>query len=226
ASPPPSRTSSSPAGGDACSGIGPLVASPTDASPANPPVAFEYKLHSDSSWTATSSSWNTTALPAGDGLYDVRASATDDAGNSAQVVNANILVDSIPPSVTITAPPASINSSFPSPTAFSANANDGGSGVASVEFFECSNTSADCATGTFNSLGVDATSPYSVSWNVPSDGNHALEAVATDNAGHPASTIENVSIDTTPPDTLVTGYPADPSSAAATFTFVSSEPGS
>src|SRR5439155_3979274 len=68
--------------------------------------------------------------------------------------------------------------------------------------------------------------PYSVSWNVPSDGNHALEAVATDNAGHPASTIENVSIDTTPPDTLVTGYPADPSSAAATFTFVSSEPGS
>src|SRR5207249_5467484 len=200
--------------------------SATDASPASPPVSFAYKLHSDSTWTPTSSSWNTTALAAGDGLYDLRAAATDDAGNSAQVVNANILVDSIPPSVTITAPPASINASFPSPTTFSATASDGGSGVASVEFFECSNTSVDCASGTFNSLGVDTTAPYGVSWNVPSDGNHALEVVATDNAGHPASSIENVGIDTTPPDTLITGYPADPSSAAATFTFVSSEPGS
>src|SRR5262249_38423010 len=151
---------------------------------------------------------------------------TDDAGNTAHVVNASILVDSIPPSVTITAPPASINASLPSPTTFSATATDSGSGVASVEFFECSNTSVDCATGTFNSLGVDTSAPYSVSWNVPGDGNHALEAVATDNAGHPASTIENVGIDTTPPDTLVTGYPADPSNVPATFSFVSSETGS
>ena len=223
---PPSLTFSSPAGGAFVSGIVPLTASASDASPASPPVTFEYKLHSDATWTPTPSSWNTTALPAGDGRYDVRASATDDAGNSAHVVNSNILVDSIPPSVTITAPPASINASFPSPTTFGATATDGGSGVASVEFFECSNTSVDCATGTFTSLGVDTTAPYSVSWNVPSDGNHALEAVATDNAGHPASTIENVSIDTTPPDTLVTSYPADPSNAPATFAFVSSEPGS
>ncbi|TML19511.1 MAG: hypothetical protein E6G32_12085 [Actinobacteria bacterium] len=223
---PPSLTFSSPAAGAVVSGIVPLVASSSDASPASPPVSFEYKLHSDATWTATPASWNTTALPAGDGLYDLRATATDDAGNTTRVVNANILVDSVPPSVTITAPPASINGSFPSPTTFSADATDSGSGVASVEFFECSNTSVDCATGTFNSLGVDTTAPYGVSWNVPSDGNHALEAVATDNAGHPASTVVNVSVDSTPPDTGFTGVPADPSSAPATFTFASTEPNS
>ena len=223
---PPSLTFSSPASGSVVSGIVPLVASSSDASPASPPVSFEYKLHSDATWTATPASWNTTALPAGDGLYDLRATATDDAGNTTRVVNANILVDSVPPSVTITAPPASINGSFPSPTTFSADATDGGSGVASVEFFECSNTSVDCATGTFNSLGVDTTAPYGVSWNVPSDGNHALEAVATDNAGHPASTVVNVSVDSTPPDTGFTGVPADPSNAPATFTFASTEPNS
>ena len=101
-----------------------LVGSATDASPASPPITFAYKLHSDppSAYTATGASWNTATLPAGDGLYDLRARATDDAGNTANVENTSIRVDNAPPTVSITAPAAAINGSLPSPTTFAANA--------------------------------------------------------------------------------------------------------
>jgi hypothetical protein len=224
---PPSLTFSSPAAGANVRGTVSLVATASDASPASPPVTFEYKLHSGSTWTATSSSWDTATLPSGDGLYDLRATATDDAGNTAQVVNQNILVDNVPPTVSITAPPTSVNGSFTSPTSFSASAADAGSGVASVQFFECSNTSTDCASGSFNSLGtVAAPGPYTVNWPIPGDGNHALKVVATDNASHTSSAIRNVNVDTTPPDTTITAKPADPSGGNVSFSFTSTETGS
>ena len=72
-----------------------------------------------------------------------------------------------------------------------------------MQFFECSDQSNDCATGVWNPLGtVPAPGPYSVSWSIPAaDGNHALAAVATDNAGHPATAIRNVDVDRTAPST-------------------------
>jgi hypothetical protein len=229
---PPALTFSSPASGAVVSGTVNLVASASDASPASPPVSFAYKLHSDppSAYTATGAAWNTTALPAGDGLYDLRAVATDDAANDTTVENTSIRVDNVPPSVAITAPPTAINGSVPSPTTFSANASDtGGSGVTQVQFFECSNQSTDCATGVWSPLGtVAAPGPYGVSWTIPgTDGNHALAAVATDNAGHPASAIRNVDVDRTAPNTTIVTKPADPSNnTTPTFTFSSSETGS
>ncbi|HXY84198.1 MAG TPA: Ig-like domain-containing protein [Gaiellaceae bacterium] len=226
---PPSLFFTSPASNAVVSGTVALTATASDAAPASPTVTFEYKLHSApaSAYASTPASWNTLTLPAGDGVYDLRATATDDAGNVTRVENTSIVVDNAPPTVAITAPPAAINGSVPSPTPFSANASDSGSGVAQVEFFDCSDTSTDCSTGTWNSLGtVAAPGPYTVNWNVPSDGNHALRAVATDNAGHTASAIRNVDIDRTPPDTTITSHPADPSSATPTFTFDSTEPGS
>jgi hypothetical protein len=229
---PPAITFSSPATGTIVSGTVSLVGSATDASPASPPVTFAYKLHSDppSAYAATGASWNTATLPAGDGLYDLRARATDDAGNTATVENTSIRVDNTPPTVSITAPPAAINGSLPSPTTFAANASDtAGSGVAQVQFFECSDQSNDCATGIWNPLGtVPAPGPYSVSWSIPAaDGNHALAAVATDNAGHPATAIRNVNVDRTAPSTTILTKPSDPSNAAVpSFTFDSSEAGS
>ncbi|MDQ2969172.1 MAG: chitobiase/beta-hexosaminidase C-terminal domain-containing protein, partial [Actinomycetota bacterium] len=229
---PPALTFSSPAGGTVVSGTVNLVGSASDASPASPPVTFAYKLASDppSAYTATGASWNTATLPAGDGLYDLRARATDDASNTASVENKNIRVDNAPPTVSITAPPAAINGSLPSPTTFAANASDpGGSGVTQVQFFECSDQSNNCATGVWNPLGtVPAPGPYNVSWSIPAaDGNHALAAVATDNAGHPATAIRNVSVDRTAPNTTILTKPSDPSSVAVpSFTFTSSEPGS
>ena len=98
-----------------------------------------------------------------------------------------------------------------------------------MQFFECSDQSNDCATGIWNPLGtVAAPGPYGVSWSIPAaDGNHALAAVATDNAGHPATAIRNVDVDRTAPNTPIVSKPADPSNdAVPTFTFGSTEPGS
>ena len=100
---------------------------------------------------------------------------------------------------------------------------------AQVQFFECSDQSNDCATGVWNPLGtVPAPGPYSVSWSIPAaDGNHALAAVATDNAGHPATAIRNVDVDRTAPSTTILTKPSDPSNLAVpSFTFDASEPGS
>ena len=128
----PALTFSSPAAGTIVSGTVNLVGSATDASPASPSVTFAYKLASDppSAYTATGASWNTATLPAGDGIYDLRARATDDASNTASVENTSVRVDNAPPTVSITAPAAAINGSLPSPTTFAANASDpAGSGV-------------------------------------------------------------------------------------------------
>ena len=228
----PALTFSSPAASTIVSGTVNLVGSATDASPASPSVTFAYKLASDppSAYTATGASWNTATLPAGDGIYDLRARATDDASNTATVENTSVRVDNAPPTVSITAPAAAINGSLPSPTTFAANASDpAGSGVTQVQFFECSDQSNDCATGVWNPLGtVPAPGPYSVSWSIPAaDGNHALAAVATDNAGHPATAIRNVDVDRTAPSTTILTKPSDPSNLAVpSFTFDSSEPGS
>ena len=127
------------------------------------------------------------------------------------------------------APAAAINGSLPSPTTFAANASDpAGSGVSQVEFFECTDQSNDCSSGVWSPLGiVPAPGPYSVSWAIPAaDGNHALAAVATDNAGHTATAIRNVDVDRTAPNTSIVTKPADPSNGSPSFTFTSTEPGS
>ena len=71
------------------------------------------------------------------------------------------------------------------------------------------------------------TRPVQRSWAIPAaDGNHALAAVATDNAGHTATAIRNVDVDRTAPNTSIVTKPADPSNGSPSFTFTSTEPGS
>src|SRR5207249_1791686 len=78
--------------------------------------------------------------------------------------------------------------------ALSATASDAGTGVASVEFFQCSDNSVACAAGTFTSIGVsgDAASPYGVTWTLPSDGRRALQVRATDAVGHVSTDVVSV----------------------------------
>src|SRR4029453_4371120 len=61
----PALSFSSPAPGAVVSGTVALVATSSDASPASPPVAFEYKLHSApaSAYAPTTSSGNTPSPP-------------------------------------------------------------------------------------------------------------------------------------------------------------------
>jgi hypothetical protein len=163
-------------------------------------VVYEHSPAGDGHWTPTPAAWNTTLVA--DGSYDLRVRVTDRAGNSttSAVVTARV-VDNSSPAVSILWPGvgAFVNATTPDPATVSATASDGGSGVASVELSECSDDSVDCATGVWQSLGTDATAPYTASWPLPGDGNRALRAVATDAAGGTQVAVRNVTVDRTAP---------------------------
>jgi plastocyanin len=97
-----------------------------------------------------------------------------------------------PPTITINSPPD--NSVFSAPASFTlaANASDPDGTVSQVEFFRGS-----------TSLGIDTTSPYSVSVSNLAAGTYTLSAVATDDRGATnASPIANVSVVTPVPIVL------------------------
>src|SRR5262249_23696209 len=75
------------------------------------------------------------------------------------------------PTVSLSQPANGASFTAGSNITVSANAGDTDGTVSKVEFFQ----------GT-TSLGVDTTSPYSISWNNVAAGSYTLKAVATDNA--------------------------------------------
>ena len=129
-----------------------------------------------------SASWDTTLGP--DGRYDLRAISTDNAGNpKTSNIVANVKVANNPPVVTITSPQAYINTASPATFTITADAfGAGGTGVRHVEFFRCSIASTSCSSGSWVSLGVDSTEPFSASWTQSSEpeGDRALKATVTD----------------------------------------------
>ncbi|MDQ5822452.1 MAG: Ig-like domain-containing protein, partial [Actinomycetota bacterium] len=192
------------------------------------PLTYEYRTHPAPAgpWIATPATWDTTLLA--DGGYDLRATAVDRAGNSKESnVAADVRVDNTPPTIALTAPAdgSYVNAGSADPYALAATATDAGSGIKQVEFFECSDASVACATGTWSSVAVHAApGPYGADWTITTDGHRALRAVATDNADRTASSIVEVTIDRTLPDTAIVTKPGDPSNEAApTFTFSSTE---
>ena len=152
--------------------------------------------------------------------------ATDAAGNQESTPESYTwLADAGAPSVAITEPSGAVNASDADPYTVTATTPDGD--VTNVEFFRCSDASANCGGGSWVSLGTDATAPYEASWPLDADGNRALRAVATDAASNTGADVVNVTIDRTVPATTIDSGPADPSASAnANFTFSSNEPGS
>lgn len=123
-----------------------------------------------------SCSWDTTGVA--DGLHDLRALTTDNAGNTkASSVVANRRVDNTAPSATMTNPGATITGT----KNFDGTASDGGSGVASLKF-QVSPTGA----GTWSDMCSDTTSPYACSYDTTAlaDGQYDFRSLATDNAGN------------------------------------------
>src|SRR5262249_25884408 len=167
-------------------------------------LTFQYSPAGQDDWTSMPAHWNTTLVP--DDSYDLRVIVTDHAGNSTTpAVLSNRTIDNTVPSLTVTSPAdgALVNASSPDPLTISALATDGGSGVVSVSFGQCSDTSVDCATGVWSTINTDTTSPYQAAWNIPSDGNGALRVVSTDAVGREATVVHNVTVDrTAPPATL------------------------
>ncbi|PTX41599.1 putative secreted protein (Por secretion system target), partial [Christiangramia gaetbulicola] len=110
------------------------------------------------------------------GSYSLRAIATDDKGSTGNSGPVNIQVSepggNQSPVVSITSP--SNNASFTALANINitANASDPDGSITQVEFFNGS-----------SSLGIDSTSPYSVSWNNVTAGTYLLTAIATDNLG-------------------------------------------
>src|SRR5581483_9632544 len=103
--------------------------------------------------------------------------ATDSAGNTTtSAAVTGLRVDNTPPTVSVATPAdgAYFNAAAADPA--TVTATSGSPDVAEVELFACSDTSENCATGTWQSLGVDSSSPYAEPWPLPGDGNRALAA--------------------------------------------------
>ena len=155
------------------------------------------------------------------GGHTFTVAATDPAGNTdpspaaaSWTVDTNV-PDTTPPTVTLTAPPAGASVKGSVPLAATAADNVA---VARVEFR---------AGGAL--VASDDAAPYGATWDASSspDGPVMISATAVDTSGLTAADSHVVTVDTTAPDTTITGGPSGTvASTTATFSFASSEAGS
>lgn len=135
-------------------------------------------------------SLNTTSLP--DGNHSLFVKAFDKAGNQGSSSSVSITVDNTNPAVTLTAP---VNgATLTGPTTLTATASDNVF-LDQVEFYR---------DGLL--IGVDTSSPYSLSWNpgTTTDGSHSFYARALDHAGNSAQSVTNTANVAVVPTTLIT----------------------
>jgi len=141
-----------------------------------------------------------TATWGGDGLYDLRAVATD---NVAKTTNSTVVtnrrVDNTAPTAAATDPGTPLYLTV----TVGATGTDGGSGVANVTIQR-----SPAGAGTWTDLCTDTTSPYSCSWDTTgvTDGLYDLRSITTDNAGNQttSSTVANRRVDNTAPTASLT----------------------
>jgi hypothetical protein len=143
-------------------------------------------------------SWNTTTI--GNGQHSLTAVARDAAGNSTTSSTVSVTVnnpDSVPPTVSITAP--ANNATVSGTVSVTATAADN-VGVVGVQFKQ----------GATNIGSEDTTAPYSVPWNTTglTSGSYTLTAVARDAGGNTttssAVTVTVSNSDTTGPTVSIT----------------------
>lgn len=159
----------------------------------------------------------------GDGLHDLRAIATDAAGNSATSATVtNRRVDNTAPSAALTAPAALLRATV----LLTYTTSDGGSGLASVKVQR-----APTGTSTWTDIcsGAAAASPCSFDTMLAADGVHDLRLLATDAAGNAgtsvvtARTVDNTRPSGTDVQTTIAGAAGLPERNDA-ITFGFSEP--
>jgi hypothetical protein len=134
--------------------------------------------------------WDTTTVP--DGEYAVVAIATDGAGNDGDSDPATVLVDNTPPAVTLATPEA-VQEGYE----LSAEAEDGGSGVASVRFEVAEGTGTpdwqELETVDSPASGASYETTFATAGRA--DGTYLVRAVATDRAGSGAvSNLQRVTV--------------------------------
>lgn len=163
-----------------------------------------------------------TATWGGDGLYDLRAVATD---NVAKTTNSTVVtnrrVDNTAPTAGMTDPGAYLAGTT---VALSATGTDGGSGVANVKIQR-----SPAGAGTWTDVCTDSSSPYGCTFDstAVSDGLYDFRAITTDNAGNTttSSTIANRRVDNTAPTAALTD-PGSPLRATVTLNATGTDSGS
>ena len=180
-------------------------------------VAATYRTTNGSTPTTSSPTGTAVALTS-DGVYTIKYFSVDNLSNTeaVQTASTQIRIDKTAPTVTMTAPPASIRNG----QALTATASDGSSGVASVTYLYCAG--AACTPNT--TIGTSTTGPsYSTTWSAqPADGPYQLLARATDVAGNVTDSAKrSVTVDNSAPAAPnLTSTPANPSnSTAPSFSF-------
>jgi len=225
---PPGVTITSPVSSGDLANTVTLTALTPDADP-TPAIVWQVAPHGTATWTVVPAVWNTKTGPdaVADGHYDVKATATDWAGNVDSATVTDVTVDNRAPNVAMTVPADSsyVNAASTNPFTVNATADDNGTGVQQVVFSSC--TTADCTVSTVTSIGTDTTGSagtYGANWPLPANGNYWIRAVATDNVGHARTSINAVTVDRTLPDTNLLTKPGDPSNLThPAFTFSASE---
>jgi hypothetical protein len=140
--------------------------------------------------------WDTTAVA--DGLRDVRAVATDDAGYTRTDTVTDRRVDNTAPTATTDDPGSPLTATV----TVGGSASDGGSGLTAVTMQYRSST------GSWTDICTAATSPISCSWGTAAlaDGLYDLRTVATDAAGNSQASnpVYNRRVDSTAPTVTMT----------------------
>ena len=195
-------------------------------------LRVQYAVPGGSTWTtgciATTAPYScslaTAAIP--DGLYDLRAFATDAAGNTTSSnVLANHRIDNTAPSVTVSDPGAYIRQTV----TLTGTAGDAGSGVASVTVQR-----APTGSSTWTTVCAGTSSPTNCTLNTTTltDGGYDLRAIATDVAGNTTTSllVANRVVDNTAPtgldvqSTNASGGTAAKPESGDTLTYTFSEP--
>ena len=151
-------------------------------------TAYQISPAGQDTWTTTPAAWDTTALA--DGLYDVHAIATDNAGNTSSSTVVNVRVDNTLPTATIDDPGQYVHGIV----TLSSTTADSGSGIGQVAY-------------QYSAAGAETWSTTGAAWDTTSlsDGQYDLRVSATDRAGNvQTSTVRTVTVDNTPPTAVLT----------------------
>jgi hypothetical protein len=199
-------------------GTATVSATATDGGSGVISVAFEARPSAGGSWSSIcttgtapySCGWNTAAVA--DGAWDVRATATDGAGNTSSDTTTSRIVDNANPTITVTNPGTPLGGTV----ALASTTGDGsGSGVASVAYQYRANGS----TGAWSSACTASSAPFSCSWATPATGSYDLRAIATDGVGRQATsaTILARQVDNTIPSAAAITDPGSPLRGSVTL---------
>ncbi len=191
-------------------------------------VQFEYSSNGGTTWNnagaaETSGPFTftfTTALA--DGAYLARAIATDNAGNSTNSSAVSFTIDTVAPTVAMTAPASgSYNNNQPTLSA-TASDNTGGSGLASVQFEYSTNGGTSWA----NAGAAETSGPFTFTFTTAlADGTYLARAIATDDAGNSTnSSAVSFTVDAVPPTSTVAALPATTTKTSFTVSWSGSDP--